>query len=475
MDKNLTGETLLVVEENKQGKQSVKAVTGELDKSGNPKTVFPQDKNNPDFLKIDKHANVLENFFSNFLRQNKNPTEFTFFKVPIEGIEALATVIGDILKEGYESGKDLLDEYRLKPEDYQNKQAKEQKQDSKAEEQAEKAQAPEAEKPQKRTAIAENEVDWDSLKELGISKEMLQKQECLKTILNYGKTPLLPVKMNLKGVSIDTQARLALRKGQDNKVTIAVHGIRQQPELDKSFYGHKFSDEEKKALLETGNLGKVIDLKKTDGTTLPIYVSVDKLTNELVTLRADKIKIPNEIKGVKLDDKQKQELQEGKTVFVKDMTSKNGKAFSAHLQVNADKRGLEFKFNNQPNQQQNQEMRIPSKLAGVQLTQKQQADLKGEKTIYVEGLTDKKGQTYNAYIKVNTEKGKLDFFKWNPDKALEKTPDNASKTQDAVNSQGKTNEATKKQKEPLKKGQTQSDVATHTQRRQKAKAGGLKV
>ncbi|WP_423128495.1 hypothetical protein [Gaoshiqia sp. Z1-71] len=38
----------------------------------------------------------------------------------------MANVIGDIVKNGYESGKELLDEYRIKPEDYHKKQNKEQ-------------------------------------------------------------------------------------------------------------------------------------------------------------------------------------------------------------------------------------------------------------------------------------------------------------------------------------------------------------
>jgi hypothetical protein len=53
------------------------------------------------------------------------------------------------------------------------------------------------------------------------------------------------------------------------------------------------------------------------------------------------------------------------------------------------------------------------------------------------------------------KKTKLDFYKWNHDKSKEISPDNASKTQVAVNSEGKTNEATKSVDEPLKKGQTQ--------------------
>jgi hypothetical protein len=475
MDKDLTSETLLVVEEKEHGKPVVKAATGELNKNGIPQTVSARDKTNPDFLRIDRHGNALENFFSNFMRQCKNPTQFSFFKVPINAVSEMSIVIGDIVKNGYESGKELLDEYRVKPEDYLQKQNKEQKEE-KQNQQAEKTETTPANHEKKPTAISENEVDWDSLQKLGVSKEMLQKRKCLNTMLNFGKSPLLQVKMDLEGITVDTQARLAFRKGEDDKLTVAVHGVKQQPELDKPFYGHQFTDEEKKALLETGNLGKVLDLKKTDGSVLPIYVSVDKLTNEIVALRADKINIPDEIKGVRLDDKQKQWLQEGKPVLVENMTGRNGKEFSAHLQVNAEKRGLEFIFNKQAQNQQN-DLRVPSKLGGVKLSEQQMADLKAEKTIYVEGLTDKKGEKYNAYIKANPEKGKLDFFKWNPDKAQEKTPDNAHKIQEAVNSQGKTNEATKNVKERLNQGQTRPNEKQQreTEKQQKPKAKGLRV
>jgi hypothetical protein len=187
----------------------------------------------------------------------------------------------------------------------------------------------------------------------------------------------------------------------------------------------------------------------------------------LVALRADKLKIPETIKGVTLNDGQKKELSEGKAVLVEGMTSKNGKEFSSLVQINADKKGIEFRFDNQPkqaqqneqrqNQQQNGEVRIPKTLLGVELSDKQRSQLQEGKTAYVAGMKDDKGQEFNAYVKVNNEKGKLDFFKWNPNKsqAKEVTPDNASKTQVAVNNEGKTNEATKKVDEPLKKGQTQ--------------------
>jgi hypothetical protein len=126
-------------------------------------------------------------------------------------------------------------------------------------------------------------------------------------------------------------------------------------------------------------------------------------------------------------------------------------------------------FNNDKKQNQNQSqatgqseadgVRIPKTMLGVALSEQQQSDLKAGQSVYVSGMKDREGQDFNAYVKVNTEKGKLEFFKRNPDKAkkqgAEVTPDNAHKTQVAKNNEGKTTESTKNVKEPLKSGQTQ--------------------
>ena len=186
----------------------------------------------------------------------------------------------------------------------------------------------------------------------------------------------------------------------------------------------------------------------------------------IVAVRADKIKIPDEVKGVKLTEENKKLLSEGKSIYVEGMTAKSGKEFNATLQINADSRRIAFRFDQQTREQakeqaqnktqnQTQGVFIPGRLLGAEISKEQQKDLKENKTIYVEGMTDRKGELFNAYIKVNTEKQKLDFYPSNPDKAQSITPDNASKTQVAVNSEGKTNEATKNLKEPLKQEQIQ--------------------
>ena len=164
------------------------------------------------------------------------------------------------------------------------------------------------------------------------------------------------------------------------------------------------------------------------------------------------------------------------------MTSKktigtdNPRQFDAYVQFNAAKGGYDFSYdgldrnkyqqNNKQGQEkvQNQEqqngVRIPKKLLGVDLTEDQQNRMRDNKAVYVQGMVkDGKGEPFNAYVKVNHEKGKLDFFKWNPDRAkkqgAEVKPANESATQFAVNSQGNTNEATKHINESLKQGQQQ--------------------
>ena len=69
---------LLVLDKEKMKIQALKSMDGK----GNMKTVDPTKKNQNQFLRIDKHGDFFSNFFSNFFSQLKNPTNFSFFKVP---------------------------------------------------------------------------------------------------------------------------------------------------------------------------------------------------------------------------------------------------------------------------------------------------------------------------------------------------------------------------------------------------------
>lgn len=440
MDEKLKDQDVLLVKE--KSSDELKVVAG-IEKDGKPKTVEAKQENEPSFLKIDKNGNALDNFMSNFLRQYKDPTHFQFFKAPIDKVKEVIDKLREAFKKPDEpANKATIDKYKVEPQVQGQKQSAH--------------------------AIDENRVDWKQLEKFGVTRETLEKTKSLDAMLNWQKSPvLIPIAAKFDDTTLRTDARLSFRETPDGNLTLAIHAIRKEPELERPYFGVKFTEEDKKNLQTTGNLGRVANAEYKQGEHTPVFISLDKLTNELVALRADKLKIPETIKGVTLNDVQKKELSEGKAVLVEGMTSKYGKEFSSLVQVNADKKGIEFRFDNQPkqaqqneqrqSQQQNGEVRIPKTLLGVELSDKQRSQLQEGKTTYVAGMKDDKGQEFNAYVKVNNEKGKLDFFKWNPDKstAKEVTPDNASKTQVAVNNEGKTNEATKKVDEPLKKGQTQ--------------------
>jgi len=431
MNENVNDQDVLLVTDKKGNGMEV--VSG-IGKDGKMKSVSPKTKNEPQFLKLDKQGNVLDNFFSNFRNQYKDPTHFQFFKVPVKLVESMSALLNEMLKQPENLlNKETLDKHRVSSDEVSAKQAYQ--------------------------PIDESRIDWTQLERLGVTRDTLEKTGSLEAMLSWGKSPvLIPITPKFDEMTLRTDARLSFRE-VEGKLTVAIHAVRKSPELDRSFFGIHFSDVDKKNLLNNGNAGRILSIEFPGQQPTPAYISIDKLTNELVAVRADKIRIPNEIKGVSLDDKQLQSLKEGKAIYLEDMLSKSGKLFNATVQINADKRGIEFSFDNNPTQSQkqsNSEFAIPTKLGGVDLPETDQSKLKGGGTIHVSGMKDREGQEYSAYVKVNTEEGKLNFYRWDPDKsnAKEVSPDETSKTQVAVNTEGKTNESTKKIDAPLKKGQT---------------------
>ncbi|MDP4201110.1 MAG: DUF3945 domain-containing protein [Bacteroidota bacterium] len=439
MDGKSNDQDVLLVKE--KDKDTVKIVAG-IENDGTPKTVESYQENEPQFLKIDKHGNVLDNFMSNYMRQYKDPTHFQFFKAPLNKDEEVAKQLQEAFKNPNDpSCKEFTDLHKVEPVNQTQKQSD--------------------------YTIDKGRIDWTQLERLGVTRETLERTKSLEAMLNRQKSPvLIPITAKFDETVLRTDARLSFRETSDGKLTLAIHAIHKEPELNKPYFGIRFTDEDKHNLLTTGNLGRVVNAEYKQGEKTPVFISVDRLTNELVALRADKINIPANIKGISLDEYQKQNLAEGKEVYLEGMLSKSGKEFSAYAQINADKRGLEFHFNSQfphiQNQTQqyqgNNEVRIPKTLLGAEISEIQQEQLREGKTVYIAGMKDEKGGDFNAYVKVNNEKGKLDFFKWNPEKsnAKEVMPDNKSKTQVTVNNNSTNNEFTTKDDKSFKSGQSQS-------------------
>jgi len=451
MNENLKDQEVLLVKDKEKDNLSVACMEGD----GKVKTAKPEKEDNPDFLKIGNNDNALQCFFENFARQVKDPTRFEFFRLPEWNLNENVQNLQNALKNPNDPEKvAFVDMRRVNPEDYLEKQSQ----------------------GQKYNAIDESHINWDQFEKLGITRETLEKTNNLEKLLNWQKTDLLPITIKTDDLTVRTEARLALRETPEGNLSVSVNALRKAPELERPYFGVQFTDEDKKKLLTTGNLGRIVEAEFTctsynvrgkQGEKTPVFLSVDRQTNELIACRADKIKIPENIKGVQLNENQKKELSEGKAVWVEGMTSKSGKDFSAYLQFNAEKRGIEFRFDSerqkqsQSQTQSNQPTEAPKTFRKRELSEDQRSSLNEGKTVYVDGLEDKKGKKYSGYITLNKENGKTDFmFPKDYKDALaagKVVPDDRHKTQVAVNSEGKTNEATKHQKEPLKEGQIRLD------------------
>lgn len=265
----------------------------------------------------------------------------------------------------------------------------------------------------------------------------------------------------------------------DGTVSIIPHPIRREPNLDE-YRNIKFTPEDRENLQKTGNLGRVAEVvDPATGELVPSFISIDRLTNETVSVPVKAIRIPDEVKGVLLTKEQKEALAAGKGVYVEGMTAKSGKKFNATIQINADKRGLDFHFGGQKKSQRQEQtqtadgapkerrLRIGKTLLGAEVKPEYKAGWEQNKWVYIEGMTDKKGQKFNAYVRPNHEKVKYDFSRKRPEQSqiYEVKPDTASQTQVAVNSEGRTDEATKRIGEPLQRGQT-APANEEQQRRQ---------
>jgi hypothetical protein len=117
MEQKKKEKDVLIVRDEKTGEISV--VAG-LDKDGNPKRTPAKAENAQDFLQFDRHGDVLDNFFKNFVRQCKEPSRFGFYRVAADQAEHLIGVMKELLKNP-EANKELLAPHKVDISEYENK------------------------------------------------------------------------------------------------------------------------------------------------------------------------------------------------------------------------------------------------------------------------------------------------------------------------------------------------------------------
>lgn len=554
---------VLIVRDEKTGEISV--VAG-LKSDGTPKTTAATEANKEKFLQFDKNSNVLDSFLENFYRQCKEPKRFGFYRVAADTVEQVIDVFKELLKDP-EANKDLLAPHRVDTEKYEKqeeqaqtvseevkpvpndsndsndldpfwqsvedhwfpdeketgKQEQTQEQEhGQTQEQTQDGQSAQETPDDKKHLIDESRIDWADMKEVyGIDRAALEASGDLEKMLDYGKSGLVTVAPYINGERFELEARLSFKELPDGSIGLVPHAIRKEPKLDQEFMGHTFTPEDKENLKKTGNMGRTVELvDKETGEIIPSYISIDRQTNEVTFLPVKDVPTMTVIGQTQFTDHEIGELRAGRAIPNKEIVLSEKRKFIATLQINVERRGVEFvpKQNGQNQRQRNRQtaqqspkprpsaqtttaqtatgqtssqpeggqkpkvykfqwldengnIRAPKTMGGVLLTPEQQKDFTAGKSILVKDMKrDGKGEPYTAYVKYDFEAGKPKYFRASPDVSQAKVvaPASESRTQVAVNTDGKTNEATKNVREPLRQGQTQP---TSGQRRQNKPKG----
>ena len=357
MAKKKDEKDVLVVRDEKTGEISV--VAG-LNADGFPKRIPAKAENSQSFLQFDRHGDVLDNFFKNFFRQCKEPSRFGFYRVAADQADKLLEVIKDLLKDP-DGNKEMLAPHKVDTSGYEKKvqeeqsaekqEQPEQKQDDEPKKQEEMEQKNEQnqESPQQTQGnrgyqpIDESKINWQKLEEKwGVKRDDLEKSGDLNRMLNYGKSDLVRVSPNFGGEAFELDARLSFKKDGEGNVSLVPHFIRKEQKLDE-YKEHKFSDDDRKNLRETGNLGRVVDLvDRETGEIIPSFVSIDRKTNEITDVPASKVRIPERIGKTEITKQEQGMLRAGLPVRDKLIERKDGRKFVTTLQVNVEQRGVEF-------------------------------------------------------------------------------------------------------------------------------------
>lgn len=352
----------------------------------------------------------------------------------------------------------------------------------------------------------------------------------LEKMLGHGKSALVTVTPLIAGERFEIEARLSFKEMPDGSIGIVPHTIRKEPRLDEKFMEHEFTPEDKANLQETGNMGRVVELvDKETGEIIPSYISIDRQTNEIEAVPVKDVPVTTRIGQTEFTEHEIAELIAGRALPNKEIVLSEKRKFTATLQVNVERRGVEFvpkpKQNGQNRRQRNGQVtgqtaqqparpvptaqaaggqiatgtegeqkpkvykfqwldengniRAPKTMGGVLLTPQQQKDFAAGGSILVKDMKrDGKGEPYTAYVRYDFEAGKPKYFRADPElsRAKEIAPASESRTQVAVNTHGNTNEATKHLNQPLRQGQTApANTQQQQQQRTQNRAAGVRM
>ncbi|SHK72330.1 DUF3945 domain-containing protein [Epilithonimonas mollis] len=345
--------------------------------------VRPENKDSDAVMRINASEHSFAEFYADFYRRLKDPEDYSFFKVrEFEAYEA-AVGLQSYLSDSSAAEKEHLRQYEVSidaVESFRNNKIFQSD-----------GIAGKNTTDKKLSFVKHNanyrfqveDVNWDSISELSLDMDILEELDALEPLLRGFKTPMLVPLRNDDGEEGNcVDARLQLRLDENGEVVLHVHRVQKRVDFRKKFMGHKFSKEDRMNLMNSGNMGRVVDLlNPVTGEIVQSLVSLDQLTNELFSLRMEFVRIPKMICGVDLSAEQREVLCSGKPLFVENMVSRHNRLFNATLQFNAEKQWLDFFFNRKLNED-GFEWCAPATFRGVTLRTWQMEKLKAGETCW---------------------------------------------------------------------------------------------
>ncbi len=324
MENNQEEPNVLIARNNETGQ--IGAVTGQ-NPDGSPKMADVKSASLSDLVKFSKGQNPLEAFMSNFIRQAKNPSIFGLFKVAAGDFDKEGRALAALLEDP-EANKQMLDPYAVKTDTY----AQEVKESSGI-----------SVENKKYSKVDPNKVDWERIeKEWGITRHELEEQKQLTDMLYNHKSPgLVKLTTTIDGEKQELEARLTFKHNPDGSITLSPHIKKVEPQLDKTYNGYSFTEDDKAELLKDGAISHTVELvNPKTGEKEPSIVHLDKLTNEILSIPYKDVYVKNKICNIELDIKEVMQLKNGGTLRDREIITKDGRHFKADLRYSIDRRDL---------------------------------------------------------------------------------------------------------------------------------------
>lgn len=373
---------LLMVKKNEKHPK-VHVVKG-ADENGNLEVVEPTEANRGHFMHVDKRLNPVENFAANFWASVKDPAlHYRFFKAPYES----ALKVSKLLEKAFQNNKinklkDLGATEVIKP------------------------------------YYDENRIKWEEANFMGIFQEKLEKDGSLDQMAKgFGSNFLYPIR--IPGLHLEAEVRLFLRNSPNGDVFIDKKSKLGEPDF-RDLWGLKFDSTDQANLLQSGNMGRIGHVKFPGETeTIPVFVSLDSLTERPVTFRASSLNLPDSFCKSPISASEKERLKTGDSIFLRDMEASDGHKFSDWVQVSAETKGVAIVKNRMSKMVRKQEKLInkanlPIKYVGGRaLTEEEAAILNSPKGVIAVTEFDNFGVKKDRYYKRNAETGKLESYNAN--------------------------------------------------------------